>query len=237
MRLNEIRTRCPEVDAAVRHGAGFARMIKDLSGDRDTLAVWMDAVDADLPALRSFTAGLCRDLHAVVAGLGQMFADGFELADAFTAHPADPVFVGFEVDADAGTQAVQLLLSLHPAATVLAFGSRGAGNILATAVTIGARGLMLFDVAETGRATPTAGPPLFSRGTSGTSDTGDSGAPLTSREQQILTGMSRGRSNAEIGRALFLSEDTIKTHARRVFNKLGAHDRAHAVALHHHVQL
>ncbi len=69
VRLNLIRARCPELDAAVRHVAGFARMIKDLSGDRDTLVGWMGAVDADLPVLRSFTARLRRDLDAVVAGL------------------------------------------------------------------------------------------------------------------------------------------------------------------------
>jgi transposase len=68
-RLRAIRVRCPELDAAVRHAAGFARMIKDLSGDKDTLAKWIGAVDADLPMLRSFTAGLLRDLDAVVAGL------------------------------------------------------------------------------------------------------------------------------------------------------------------------
>ena len=64
-----IRHRCPELDAAVRHVAGFARMIKDLSGDQNTLTKWIVAVDADLPVLRSFTAGLRRDLHPVVAGL------------------------------------------------------------------------------------------------------------------------------------------------------------------------
>ena len=51
------------------------------------------------------------------------------------------------------------------------------------------------------------------------------------RELQVLRGMSAGRSNGEIGRELFLSEDTIKTHARRLFVKLGARDRAHAVLL------
>ncbi|HZM67217.1 MAG TPA: ISL3 family transposase [Nakamurella sp.] len=69
VRLHAIRVRCPELDAAVRHVAGFARMIKDLSGDQNTLTKWMGAVDADLPVLRSFTAGLRRDLDAVVAGL------------------------------------------------------------------------------------------------------------------------------------------------------------------------
>lgn len=54
---------------------------------------------------------------------------------------------------------------------------------------------------------------------------------LTERELEVLAGMCEGRSNSEIGRSLFLSEDTVKTHARRLFKKLGAVDRAHAVAL------
>ncbi|HEY7815961.1 MAG TPA: transposase [Nakamurella sp.] len=71
-----MRQRCPEMDAAVRHVAGFARMIKDLSGEETTLTKWMGAVDADLPALRSFTAGLRRDLDAVVAGLTMGYNSG-----------------------------------------------------------------------------------------------------------------------------------------------------------------
>jgi DNA-binding NarL/FixJ family response regulator len=53
---------------------------------------------------------------------------------------------------------------------------------------------------------------------------------LTERESQVLRGMADGKSNAEIGREIFVSEDTVKTHARRLFRKLGARDRAHAVA-------
>ena len=75
-RLHAIRQRCPELDAAVRHVAGFARMIKDLSGDENTLTKWIGAVDADLPTLRSFTAGLRRDLAAVVAGLTLPYNSG-----------------------------------------------------------------------------------------------------------------------------------------------------------------
>ena len=54
---------------------------------------------------------------------------------------------------------------------------------------------------------------------------------LTKRELEVLAGMSNGRSNAQIGAELFLSEDTVKTHARRLFRKLGAADRAQAVAI------
>lgn len=54
---------------------------------------------------------------------------------------------------------------------------------------------------------------------------------LTPREVEVLQGMARGRSNADIGRDLFLAEDTIKTHARHLFKKLEVGDRAHAVAV------
>jgi DNA-binding NarL/FixJ family response regulator len=54
---------------------------------------------------------------------------------------------------------------------------------------------------------------------------------LTQREVQVLIGMSRGQSNGEIGKELYLAEDTVKTHAKRLFRKIGASDRAHAVAL------
>lgn len=60
---------------------------------------------------------------------------------------------------------------------------------------------------------------------------GTSEVVLTKRELEVLTGMSNGRSNSQIGAELFLSEDTVKTHARRLFRKLGAADRAQAVAI------
>ena len=53
---------------------------------------------------------------------------------------------------------------------------------------------------------------------------------LTRRELDILTTIVAGLSNKEIARRFALSEDTVKTHARRLFRKLGARDRAHAVA-------
>lgn len=53
---------------------------------------------------------------------------------------------------------------------------------------------------------------------------------VTDRELQVLAGMADGKSNQAIGDGLFISEDTVKTHARRLFKKIGARDRAHAVA-------
>jgi hypothetical protein len=51
-------------------------MIKDLSGDENTLTKWIGAVDADLPALGVFTSALRRDLAAVVAGLTLPYNSG-----------------------------------------------------------------------------------------------------------------------------------------------------------------
>ncbi|TCO57168.1 response regulator transcription factor [Actinocrispum wychmicini] len=58
-----------------------------------------------------------------------------------------------------------------------------------------------------------------------------SGDDLTGREVQILTAMSYGMDNASIGHQLHLTEATIKSHARRLYRKLGISDRAHAVRI------
>lgn len=54
------------------------------------------------------------------------------------------------------------------------------------------------------------------------------GPELTVREQEVLALLALGKSNAEIAHELFLSVDTIKTHVRRVFNKLGVNNRTQA---------
>jgi DNA-binding NarL/FixJ family response regulator len=54
---------------------------------------------------------------------------------------------------------------------------------------------------------------------------------LTPRELDVLRLVSRGRTNKEIAGAMFISEETIKSHMKGLFQKLGVHDRAEAVAI------
>ena len=54
---------------------------------------------------------------------------------------------------------------------------------------------------------------------------------LTSREREIFRLIADGLSNAEIGRELYISETTVKTHVTHVFQKLNVRDRVQAVVL------
>jgi DNA-binding CsgD family transcriptional regulator len=57
------------------------------------------------------------------------------------------------------------------------------------------------------------------------------GLGITRRELEVLQLMAQGMSNREIAGKLFVSENTVKTHSSRVFDKLGAKRRTQAVQL------
>ena len=56
-------------------------------------------------------------------------------------------------------------------------------------------------------------------------------AELTARERRIIELVATGRSNAEIARALFISEKTVRNHLTSIFGKLGVDSRARAIVL------
>ena len=62
-------------------------------------------------------------------------------------------------------------------------------------------------------------------------------ADLTDREREVLVLVARGMTNGDIAAHLFLSEGTVKTHVKRIFAKLGLHDRTQAVILAYEVGL
>jgi DNA-binding NarL/FixJ family response regulator len=135
-----------------------------------------------------------------------------------------------------GIEATRRLLGRHPDATVVMVTVAEDAEGVARAVAAGARGYIVKDAARHELAVTVVQvltDAAWRRSAQRPRQEAPAGpAPaLTERELQVLTGMSHGQSNAEIGKDLFLSEDTVKTHARRLFRKLSAADRAQAVAV------
>ena len=56
-------------------------------------------------------------------------------------------------------------------------------------------------------------------------------SPITARERQVLQGVREGKSNQQISEVLGISPLTVKNHIQKILRKLGAHNRAQAVAM------
>lgn len=55
--------------------------------------------------------------------------------------------------------------------------------------------------------------------------------PISPQQLRVLEGLSHGLTNAEIGRQMYVTEDTVKMHLRRAYERLEVHTQAHAVAV------
>ncbi len=193
-------------------------------------------------------------------GRVEVVADAASLMSRLATRRPDVLLVGTQRAVDTGLSAATQALRAHPGLPVLVLGAPDDAESVRAAVAFGARGYLRWDASpiEMGLGLsrvglrpegaripqqapmPMGGVPAWNGAAplAGTAPTtvrstvreAPPTASLSMREMQVLTGMSQGKSNAQIGRELYLSEDTIKTHARRLFRKLGAKDRAEAVA-------
>ncbi len=143
-----------------------------------------------------------------------------DLIRAFGGRPADLVFIGVNSNAGDG-DTVAPFLRRYPTAKVIVVGTITDIPALTAALARGAVGLMLWHTRHDHLALPAR-----HRVRNETRN-----HPVTHAEHGILQGMSRGLSNREIGVHLRLSEETVKSRTRVLYRKLGARDRAHAVAL------
>jgi DNA-binding NarL/FixJ family response regulator len=191
---------------------------------------------------------ICDDLRAVREGLRRSVeslpgvarvdtvASGEEVLARWPAERHDLVLMDVQMPGIGGVETVRRLVHAHPDANIVMLTLSSDREAAAAAIAGGARGFLHKDVSREELSATVANVLTVSALAPGLEGVPaprqfDETAPvLTEREQQVLSGMANGKSNAQIGRDLYLSEDTIKTHARRLFRKLEVGDRAHAVA-------
>jgi DNA-binding NarL/FixJ family response regulator len=191
------------------------------------------------------TVLICDDHRQVREGLRQSVqalpgvdrvdtaASGEEVLARWPHERQDLVLMDLQMPGLGGLETTRRLVREHPEANILMLTGAADRDAVALAISGGARGYLHKDVsreelcaalahalasAEYADVVPRQVAPA------------PRGPELTEREMQVLQGMAAGKSNGQIGRELYLSEDTIKTHARRLFRKMRVNDRAQAVA-------
>ena len=185
----------------------------------------------DHPPLRAGLAAILDsqpDLKVVAeAGCGREVIESAEAADVYILDLRMP-------DGD-GIQTIKDLVARDPAVRVLVLTTYDNEEDIFRALEAGARGYLLKDttseelvaavrqIHEGERYLPQA---IASRLADRLIR-----PSLTPRELDVLRLVSRGRTNKEMASAMFISEDTVKTHMKSLFQKLGVHDRAEAVSV------
>ncbi|MBK9477093.1 MAG: response regulator transcription factor [Tetrasphaera sp.] len=137
-----------------------------------------------------------------------------------------------------GAEATARLRAEADAPEVLILTTYDTDADIVRAVEAGARGYLLKDapvdvladaIRRAVRGETVLSPPVAARLADRLRGAGPSAVSLTARELDVLRLVAQGRSNAEIGAALFIAEATVKTHLLRTFAKLEVTDRTAAV--------
>jgi DNA-binding NarL/FixJ family response regulator len=173
-------------------------------------------------------------------------ANGAEAIELCAERNPDVVLMDVRMPGVDGIDATRAVTATHDPPRVLVLTTFDLDDIVYDALRAGASGFLLKDAPEerliTAIRVVADGGSLFApsvtrrlieefsrrRAPSGTPEGFRS---LTERETEVLAHVARGESNAEIAAALFVTENTVKTHVARLLMKLGLRDRVQAVVL------
>lgn len=189
---------------------------------------------------------LILDLEPDMEVVGEA-ANGAECVQAVAHHDPDLVLMDVRMPVLDGIQATQRLTDAHSRSRVLVLTTFDVDELVFQALRAGAAGFLLKDApreqlvsairqAAVGDAllAPAVTRRLierFARPAAGDAGLRDRMAALSDREREVLTQVACGKTNAEIARALFIGDATVKTHIARMLAKLGARDRIQAIVM------
>ena len=172
-------------------------------------------------------------------------ANGHEAVAAVGVHRPDVVLMDVRMPELDGIQATAQVVESCPHSRVLVLTTFDLDEVVFGALRAGASGFLLKDAPEERLVTAirvvAEGGSLFAPAVTRRLveqfarhtplPTPAALGELTTKEVEVLTLMGRGLTNAEIARALFITENTVKTHVAHVFMKLDLRDRVQAVVL------
>lgn len=136
-----------------------------------------------------------------------------------------------------GVTATERILSMLPGTRIVVVTTYESDSDILRAVEAGAAGYLLKDssrselaeaVRDAARGKTVLSPTVADRLVDFVRQP-SSAATLSAREVEVLGQVAKGKTNAEIGHLLHISEATVKTHLLRAFSKLGVSDRTAAV--------
>ena len=185
----------------------------------------------DHPSLRAGLAAILDnqpDLKVVAeAGSGKEVMASDEAADVYIMDLRMP-------DGD-GVQTIKALVARDPATKVLVLTTYDNEEDIFQALEAGARGYLLKDTTKEELVTAVRqvhqGERYLPQNIASRLADRLIRPNLTPREFDVLRLVSRGRTNKEMASAMFISEETVKSHMKSLFQKLGVHDRAEAVSV------
>jgi DNA-binding NarL/FixJ family response regulator len=188
----------------------------------------------DHPVVRLGLRGML-DAEPDLSVVGEASSGDEGLAAALAERP-DIVLMDLRMPGGDGVSATERILAAVPGTRVLVLTTYESDRDILRAIEAGAGGYLLKDaspaeLADAVRAAARGETVLAPSVASTLVRQVRAPAPpaLSARETEVLRLVGRGLTNADIGRELFISEATVKTHLLRIFNKLDVTDRTAAV--------
>ena len=168
-------------------------------------------------------------------------ASGEQAVQAVKEIAPEVIFMDVRMPGISGIEATRQIMAIAPETKVILFTVEESRAALADAMRAGVSGYLLKDVSadELVQAAKLAMEgkavihPTLTRAFIEEAQYVDhrTDTPLSRRESQILQKVAYGATTKEVAHDLGISPHTVKTHLERIFEKLGANDRAQAVAI------